>query len=150
MHRLLILTFLAAFIASSATEETSDTSVHSEEQRILAVEDEWIDAEIKHDETTLRRIIDDRFVFNSNNGKTSGKETLIMNVLSWNMVAQNISERTVLVDGETAIIFGTTELRFASAGEKETVSLLRYTAIYVKRQDQWRAIALQMAKREAN
>ena len=96
---------------------------------------------------TLRRVIDDQFVSNSNNGQTAGKEDLIKGVLGWNMTGQTISERSVLVSGDTAVIFGTTELRFASAGGEETKSLLRYTSIYVKRDGQWRAIALHMARR---
>ena len=119
MHKLLILAVLSGSIALStpaAPSDRSDDSVHSEEHRVLAVEDEWVDAEINRDEATLRRIIDDRFVFNSSSGKTSGKADLMANVLGANMVGQRVSERTVLVDGETAVIFGTTELRFASDG----------------------------------
>jgi ketosteroid isomerase-like protein len=151
MHRFLRLAVLAGCVASSATGATFGTaedSVRSEEQRVLAVEDEWVDAEINRDGQTLRRVIDERFVYNSSNGKTSGRAALIRNVLGLHMVAQNISERTVLVDGETAIVCGTAELRFASAGKEEPASLLRYTAVYVKRQGQWRAIALQMTQRE--
>jgi ketosteroid isomerase-like protein len=148
MLRLLILIFLAGLISSCTTEEKAGSPAQTEEQRVLAVEDEWVNAEINGDEATLRRVIDDRFVYNSNSGKLSGKEDLIKNVLSWNMTGQTITERTVLVEGDLAVVFGTTELRFASADQEESVSLLRYTATYIKRQDQWRAIALQMAERE--
>jgi len=150
MYRGLRLAVLAGCVASSATGATLGTdedSVRGEEQRVLAVEDEWVDAEINRDEETLRRVIDERFVYNSSNGKTSGRAALIRNVLGLHMVDQTISERTVLVDGETAIVCGTAELRFASAGKEEAVSLLRYTAVYVKRQSQWRAIALHMTQR---
>ena len=88
MKRLLLLAFLAGLIVTCATEETTDTSVQTEEQRVLAVEDQWINAEINRDEATLRRVIDDRFVYNSNSGNLSGKEDLIKNVLSWNMTGQ--------------------------------------------------------------
>lgn len=122
-------------------------SATSEEEAVLAAEDAWIGAEISRDEATLRRVIDDRFVANSNNGETSGKESLIGSVLGWNMTGQSITERSVLVDGDTAVIFGTTELRFASPDGEETKSLLRYTTTYVKRDGQWRALALHMARR---
>jgi ketosteroid isomerase-like protein len=127
----------------------ADEQVEAEAQRVLATEDEWIAAEIQRDEATLRRVIDDRFVFNANNGKLSDKATLIRNVLGWKMTGQTISERTVLVDGDTAVIFGTTELRFASDGKEDSKSLLRYTATYVRREGRWRALALQMTRREA-
>ena len=121
----------------------------SDEQRVLAVEDEYVVAEISRDEATLRRILDDGFVFNSNSGTTSGKDELIESVLGWKLTGQTISERTVLVDGDTAVVFGTTELSFASDGGEDPKSLLRYTATYVRRQDEWRFIALHMAGHEA-
>jgi ketosteroid isomerase-like protein len=101
----------------------------SEGQRVLAVEDEYVAAEVNRDETTLRRILDDRFVLNLNRGTTSGKAELIESVLGWNMTGQKITERTVLVDGDTAIVFGTTELTFASGGNEPSTSVLRYTSI---------------------
>ena len=151
MYKSLVAAAVAAMLAfpvEGAGTVMSSASPSTEEQRVLAVEDEWIGAEINRDEITLRRVIDDRFVLNSNSGKTSDKFTLIKNILAWNLVAQTITERSVLVEGDTAVVFGTTELRFASAGKEDTTSLLRYTATYIKRDGQWRAVALHMAKRE--
>ncbi len=148
MSRYIILAALSVMFGLPAVAATgSGASAPNEEDAVIAAEDDWIRAEISRDEATLRRVIDDQFVFNSNDGQTSGKEALIEGVLGWNMTGQTISERSVLVDGDTAIIFGTTELRFASPGEEETRSLLRYTSTYVKREGQWRAIALHMARR---
>ena len=45
------------------------------------------------------------------------------------------------------LAFGTTDLRFASSDGKERVSTQRYTATYVKREDGWRLLALQMQQR---
>jgi ketosteroid isomerase-like protein len=123
-------------------------SVSNEEQRVLALEDEYVAAEISRDEATLRRIVDDRFVFNSNSGRTSGKVDLIHNILGWRMTGQTITERSVLVEGDTAVVFGTAELRFASDDKEDAKSLLRYTATYIKRQEEWRLIALHMARRD--
>jgi ketosteroid isomerase-like protein len=120
----------------------------SDEQRVLAVEDAYVEAEISRDEVTLRHILDDRFVLNSNNGTISGKAELIQSVLSWKMTGQTITERTVLVDGDMAIVFGTTELSFASDGKADAKSRLRYTSIYVKRDDEWRYLALHMARHQ--
>lgn len=123
-------------------------STSSAEQRVLALEDAYVAAEIARDEAALRRILDDRFVLNSNSGNTSGKDDLIQSVLSWNMTGQTLSERSVVVEGSTAVICGTTELRFAGEAGNDVVSLLRYTSIYHKQQDEWRFLALHMAGRE--
>jgi hypothetical protein len=150
MCRRMALAALAAVFnlsVAGATEVMPGVSSPSEQEAVIAVEDEWIRAEVSRDEATLRRVLDDQFVLNSNSGQTSGKEALIEGVLGWNMTGQTISERSVLVTSDTAVIFGTTELRFAVPGEADTTSLLRYTSTYVKRDGQWRAIALHMAKR---
>lgn len=119
----------------------------TESVRVLAVEDAYVAAELARDEAALRRLVDDRFVFNSGSGTTSGKEALIASVLAMHMVGQTISERSVLVEEHVALVFGTTELRFAVPGEPETVSTLRYTSTYVSRDGAWRLLALQMQRR---
>lgn len=119
------------------------------EQQVLEVEDEYIAAEVRRDETTLRRLVDDNFVFNLSSGDTSGKEELIASILQMNMVGQTVRERTVLIEGAIAIVFGTADLRFAGEGGAETVTSLRYTSTYVNRHGQWRMLALQMQRRSA-
>jgi ketosteroid isomerase-like protein len=140
------VTIFLAFLQPTAglTTEVPDDSSRIEVQQVLAVEDEYIAAEVSRDEATLRRLVDDRFVLNSSNGRTSDKEALISGVLRMNMVGQTISERTALVEGDIAIVFGTAELRFGGAGQEDTSSVLRYTSTYVNRKGQWRMLALQM------
>ena len=97
-------------------------------RQVLAVEDEYVAAEVNRDEEALRRLVDDRFVFNTNDGGTLDKAGLISNVLSMNMIAQTISERTVLVEGDIAVVFGTAGLRFAAERKEDSTSVLRYTS----------------------
>jgi len=143
-----MLAFALCLPTVGTSADMTNGPLDREGQYVLAVEDEWIAAEIDRDEATLGRVIDDQFVLNSSSGKTSGKAQLIATVLAWKMTGQTISERTVLVRGDTAVVFGTTELRFASEGKQDTKSLLRYTATYIKREGHWRALALQMTRRD--
>lgn len=126
------------------------SAVQAEEQRVLATEDEYVAAEVRRDEATLRRLIDDRFTFNSSHGATSGKEELIQSILKMKMVGQSVRERSVLIEGDVAFVFGTADLRFFSPEKGESVSSLRYTSTYVNRQGQWRMLALQMQQRASN
>ena len=119
----------------------------SEEQRVLAAEDEYVAAEVARDEATLRRLVDERFAFNSSKGTITAKEDFIQSILKMPMDGQTIRERSVLIEGDIALIFGTAELRFADPGKKASVQDLRYTSIYVKRHGQWRMLALQMQQR---
>jgi ketosteroid isomerase-like protein len=144
-----LLAACALMSLGGSAQTMSAPPAQSEEQRVLAVEDDYVAAEISRDEATLRRIVDDRFVFNRANGTTTGKEDLIQAVLGMRMVGQAISERSVLLEGDTAIVFGTAELRLAVPGKEDAISTLRYTATYVKRDRQWRMVALQMQPRAA-
>ncbi len=139
--------WLLILSACGADTGAESASVAAEAQRVLAIEDAYVQAEIHSDEAALRRIVDDRFVFNANDGTTSGKEDLIRMVVGWHMTGETISERSVVVAGETAVIFGTAELRFASEDGEETVSRHRYTSTYTKEHGTWRFFALHMARR---
>jgi ketosteroid isomerase-like protein len=151
MHRtLLALSMLGAILAplTGVTQSTPAASnSQDEERRVLAAEDEYVAAEVSRDEAALRRMVDDRFVFNSSNGRTSGKDELIAEVLKMAMIGQTIRERSVLVEGDIAIVFGTADLKFAGPDSTESLSSQRYTSTYVNRQGQWRMLALQMQKR---
>jgi ketosteroid isomerase-like protein len=65
------------------------------------------------------------------------------------MVSQTITDRTVVVDGDMAIVFGTANFRFAVEGKDDEVSAGRYTTAYIKRDGRWRALALQMTALKA-
>lgn len=145
-----ITLFLAFAMAhSSALAQAEVTEFSAEEQRVLATEDEYVVAEVNRDEAALRRILDDRFLWNRSNGSTTGKEAYIQSIMSdsFSLVGQTIRERSVLLQGEVAFVFGTADLRFARAGQPETKSSLRYTAAYVRGDGQWRMLVLQMQAR---
>jgi hypothetical protein len=141
--------FIAVSLIAAAVAYSEDVA-QTPEQKVLAVDNEYIAAELSRDVGALRRLVDDRFVYNSSSGKTTDKEELINTVLKMSMVGQNISERTVLIEGDIALVFGTTELHFAEVGKPESKTRLRYTSTYVNRSGQWRMLALQMQQRAPN
>ena len=127
-----------------STQDSTAGSAASEEARVLAAEDAYVAAEIDADEAALRRLVDDRFVMNSADGTTPGKEELIGMVLGMDMTGQTISDRSVTIDGDMGVVFGTTELHLRSADGTEQTAAYRYTSVFVKRNDEWRLFALQM------
>ena len=147
---IIIAIFVAAALApftSSAQPMTSSSAQQVEEMRVLATEDEYVEAEVSRNEGALRRLVDDKFQYNTSGGTTTGKEELIQRLLKMNMIGQTITERSVLLEGSAALVFGTAEIRFASPGKPESTSTLRYTATYINRQGQGRMLALQMHQR---
>jgi len=113
-------------------------------EQVLAAEDAYVAAEVARDEETLRRLVDDRFVFNQSNGTTLGKEDLIDAILRMSMTGQTLRARTVLIEGDCVLIFGTAELRFANPDGEDKIVTYRYSSTYTNSHDQWRMIALQM------
>jgi ketosteroid isomerase-like protein len=115
----------------------------------VAIEDEYVVAEVNRDEAALRRILDDRFLWNRSNGSTTGKEAYVQGIMSdsFSLVGQTIRERSLLLQGDVAFVFGTADLRFARGRQPETTSSLRYTAAYVRRDGRWRMLVLQMQGR---
>jgi hypothetical protein len=124
-----------------------NTSASLEAQRVLAVDDEFVAAEVARDEESLRRLVDDSFRFNSDQGTTTDKAHLIQSVMKTRLINQSSTERSVLLEGGIAMVFGTDELRTALPGPMEATTRLRYTATYINRHGQWRLLALQVQPR---
>jgi hypothetical protein len=149
------ISIIAAIFASAALVPlrgdaqmmTLPETKQAEEVRVLATEDEYVAAEIGRNESELRRLVDDKFQYNTSHGTTTGKEELIQSLLKMTMVGQTVKERTILLEGNVALVFGTAEIRFAKPGKPESTSTLRYTATYIDREGQWRLLALQMQQR---
>ena len=135
---------LIAVFGIRAHADGSAAPAPTDEQQVIATETDWVQAEIHRDAAALDRVLDDRFLVNSSKGPPRDKTSVIADALGWNMVSQMITERTVLVDGDTAIVFGTANFRFAVEGKDDEVSSARYTTAYIRRDGRWRALALQM------
>ena len=72
---------LASFFPkTSAAKATLPDDDLSAKQQVLNLEREWVNAEIKHDAATLRRILDDKFVASFGPSRSYDKETIAENV----------------------------------------------------------------------
>jgi len=152
MNRMQGCAMIAVLIAVSTVRAEADVApatAASDEQQVIAVETEWVDAEVRHDEAVLDRVLDERFLVNSSKGVPRNKASVIADVRGWNLVSETITDRTVLVDGNTAIVFGTATFRFAVEGRVDETSAARYTTTYIKRDGRWRALALHMTSLNA-
>ncbi|CAN5654911.1 hypothetical protein BH23DEI1_BH23DEI1_07860 [soil metagenome] len=110
---------------NSSSTPARTAGPRAEEARVLAAEDAYVAAEIARDEGALRRVVDEAFRFNTSHGTTTDKEALVRGVLQMGLVGQVITERSVHLEDDVALVFGTTELRFERS---DTASVLRYTA----------------------
>ena len=143
MTRILIsafIVFATAFSVLGSEPKISKASATSDEQKIVALNQEWADAEVRQDEAVLQRILDDRFLVTDGQGKTIDKAAFIDAVRHFSMVSQIIGDQIIHLYDNTAVVVGTATIQFSGSAE---LRQLRYTTTYVKRQGMWRAIAEQ-------
>jgi hypothetical protein len=144
----LIAACLAASASLGGEAGHPAASVSDDEQQLVKLERDWITAEINRDPATLRRILDDRFMATFAAGKSVDKEGFIKVVLgdgADNTLAQVLTERSVRVAEDTAVIFETDTVRGIDHGKPYTL-VLRISTTYIKRHSHWLALAEHIAK----
>ena len=113
------------------------------EQQVLALDRAWADAEVRRDAAALRQILDDRFIATFGAGKPLDKEAFISAIVDEEVdptASQELSDRTVLVDRDTAVVVETDTVRGTADGQAYT-AVYRLTTTYVRHGDRWVALA---------
>ena len=144
--RVLCLTLAPCMAASSVAAEPNKSQTPSPtdaKQQVLDLGKEWVAAEVNHDASTLRRILDDKFVASFGAKKPYDKETFIKRIVSGDVdptESQTLTDETVIVDHDTAVVVGTDTVRGTESGAPYT-AVYRYTVTYIHRRGQWIALA---------
>jgi hypothetical protein len=150
MNRWPVGLIAACLVASSSLggESGDPATPGSDVQQLWKLEREWIAAEIKRDPAALRRILDDRFIATFGAAKSVDKEGFIKLVLgdgADETLSQDLTEQTVRVVQDTAVIFETDTVRGIDHGKPYTL-VLRISTTYIKRHGHWLALAEHIAK----
>jgi hypothetical protein len=134
--------------AAAATEPDHAARPAADAVRQLhELERRWVKAEIHRDAATLREILDDGFIATFGAGKPRDKEGFIDAVVgnaSDTMLSQDLTDETIRVDRDTAVIVETDTVRGIDDGKAYT-SVLRITTTYIKRHGRWAAFAEHIA-----
>ena len=112
-------------------------------QQVLNLGKEWVSAEVKHDAVTLDRILDDKFLASFGSKKPYDKATFIKVITEGEVdptASQTLTDESVIVDRDTAVVVGTDTARGTEKGAPYTV-VYRYTVTYVLRHGRWLALA---------
>ena len=139
----MILACCVAALPASTEPKNSEHPSADAKQQVIDVENEWVTAEIKHDTATLQRILDDKFVASFGAAKPHDKEDFIKGIISADVdpiESQTMSDRTVIIDEDTAVVVGTDTLHGTKKGAAYT-EVARYTVTYIRRHGQWVALA---------
>ena len=143
---ILCLTLVCGVAASSAAAEPKNSKNLSRvdvRQQVLDLGKAWVAAELKHDATTLRRILDDKFIASFGAKQPSDKEAFIKQILTGDVdptASETLTDETVVVDQDTAVVVGTDTVRGTENGAAYTV-VYRYTVTYIRRKGHWVALA---------
>lgn len=134
---------MAASSGTAGTAHSQTVPLADARQQVLDVELVWVAAEHNHDTATLRRILDDQFVASFGTAKPQNKETFIQAIVSGELdptETQSLTDRTVIIDRDTAIVIGTDTEHGTRKGVAYT-AVARYTATYIRRNEHWVALA---------
>jgi hypothetical protein len=144
--RILFVTFACCVAALSASTEPKNSKTvppADAKQQVLDLGKEWVAAEVKHDAATLRRILDDKFIASFGVKDPYDKETFIKHIVTGDVdptESQTLTDETVIIDQDTAVVVGTDTARGTYNGSAYTV-VYRYTVTYIHRNGQWLALA---------
>ena len=149
--KILCLTFASCVaVQLLATEPKDPTPARAsyDKQQVLQLEDDWVVAESKRDATTLRRILDDKFIASFGANKPIDKETFIREIVSSDVdpsVTQTLTDRMVIVDNDTAVVVGTDTQR-GMKNDAAYAIVARYSATYIRRNGHWLALGELLVK----
>jgi hypothetical protein len=132
-----------AVLFGAGNTRADDKAAVEDEKALLKLEREWVAAEARHDVVALQSILDDRFVSTFGAGKLLDKTAFISDVTAGAIdptESQKLSERTIVLAGDTAVVVETDTIRRIKNGQP-TESVYRFTVTYIKRDGHWVALA---------
>lgn len=124
---LILASYAVAGLADDALESAP---VSAAEAELIALDEAWIDAEVRGDRAALERILHEQFLATYPSGRTVDRATFIDDVLKNDIAPFVVIHESIRVHGDTALIIDVSE----SGNTK-------YTWVAVKTSGQWRVIS---------
>ena len=124
---LILASYAVAGLADDALESAP---VSAAEAELIALDEAWIDAEVRGDRAALERILHEQFLATYPSGRTVDRATFIDDVLKNDIAPFVVIHESIRVHGDTALIIDVSE----SGNTK-------YTWVAVRTSGQWRVIS---------
>jgi tetratricopeptide (TPR) repeat protein len=126
--------------AKSQVASSSDLSAL--EKELVALEDKWTEAFIKHDPAPLSAIIADEYILIRMDGRVNTKTTIIDKVKDkdYELYSFPIMDTKVQLYGNVAILRGMANDKGKENG-KEYEDVIRFIDVWVKRDGRWQCVA---------
>jgi ketosteroid isomerase-like protein len=128
---------------TAAAQSSATLPPAAAQRQVLDLEQRWVAAEHRHDAAALGHVLDDKFLATFGTEKPVDKAAFIKSIVSAPVdptESQTLTDRTVIVDGDTAVVVGTDTETGTKKGATYTV-VARYTATYIRRNERWVAFA---------
>jgi uncharacterized protein (TIGR02246 family) len=142
-----VLLVVSAVRAGSSTAAAGSSSTGAEAE-VRAVEQKWVDAELRRDAATVAQLLDDKFLFIVGTRPPKDKEQFVKAVPTFTSISQVLSQQIVRVNGDTAVIWGRDTGEWPRPDGTRRTENWRYTSIYIRRNGAWRAFAEHMVREE--
>jgi len=110
----------------------------ADQQRVLELCQRLADAEVRHDEKTIDKILHDRFVFIAEDGTRLDKDEFLVLTRSLHAKSHLISNEVARIDGTTAFVEGTCEILLRSLHEESMTC--RFFTVYTRINGKWKAV----------
>ena len=136
-----------SIVAWSAAAQAQDPAADAKQQASQLLRD-WVTAENEHDAAALDRILDDQFISTYEAGKPTRKAAFIKSLTKGKAdpaQSQSLTDETVVVEGDTAILVGTDTFHRTDGAEPDGLAL-RYTITCVRKGGRWVALAEHIVK----
>lgn len=124
---LILASYAVAGLADDALESAP---VSAAEAELIALDEAWIDAEVRGDRAALERILHEEFLATYPSGRTVDRATFIDDVLKNDIAPFVVTHESIRVHGDTALIIDVSE-----SGN------MKYTWVAVRASGQWRVIS---------
>lgn len=126
-----VLLILASYtVAGLADDALEPAPVSAAEAELIALDEAWLDAEVRGDRAALERILHEEFLATYPSGRTVDRATFIDDVLKNDIAPFVVIHESIRVHGDTALIIDVSE----SGNTK-------YTWVAVRTSGQWRVIS---------
>lgn len=133
-----------ALIGILAVPQVSAQTSSSSEKEILKLENQWCEAVVKRDTTTLQRLYADEYLCTGSGGDVWNKVQEIAGIASGTYVATsfNLDDMKSHIYGNVAVVTGSNTIKATYKG-KDISGKYRFTDVFVKRSGRWQCVATQ-------
>ena len=94
----------AVTLASGVSALAAQVAIPGEEAALIALDNAWIDAEVRHDRAALERILDEQFLATFASGRTIHRTAFIDMMMKAEIERFEVVHDVIRIDGDTAVV----------------------------------------------